>query len=184
MGYLETLKNITKDKKRKRENLILLLVLLVIMLVSINYIFKDNTKATSTIDKNDNISKSKEANDIKDENVEDIESKIENILNQIKGVTDVSVIINYSDNGRYEYAYDEKTSVDNEKNVSNTEKIIAYNDVDGDKKAITSIKYLPNVEGVIIVGSGLENSDLRQKISSAVGNLLGIPSYEVQVFSK
>ena len=44
MNYLETLKNITKDNKRKKENLILLLILLVILLISINYIFNSDEK--------------------------------------------------------------------------------------------------------------------------------------------
>ena len=39
MNYLETLKNITKNKEKRTENIILLIVLLVIILVASN--FKD-----------------------------------------------------------------------------------------------------------------------------------------------
>ena len=63
MNYLETLKNIGKDSKKKKENLIFILVLLVILLVSINYIFKEdkienqntveNTTSEQTSSKND-----------------------------------------------------------------------------------------------------------------------------------
>ena len=43
---------------------------------------------------------------------------------------------------------------------------------------------MPTVEGVIIVGKGVESADVKQKLSTAIGNLLGIASYKVQVFEK
>lgn len=177
MGYLETLKNITKDKKKKTENLILLLVLLVILLISMNYIFKDDkSQKESTISQKLEENKSSTNNDI--------ESKIANILNQISGVTDISVIINYSDAGKKEYAYDTKEVISDEGNTTSIEKTIAYNNENGNKVAITSIEHLPQVEGVIIVGNGLSSSENKQKIATAVGNLLGVASYKVQVFNK
>ena len=42
----------------------------------------------------------------------------------------------------------------------------------------------PSVEGVIVVAKGVESSDLKQRLSTALGNLLGIASYKVQVFEK
>lgn len=177
MGYLETLKNITKDKRKKTENLILLLVLLVILLISINYIFKEDKSS-----KENTIEQKFEENRANSNN--DIENKIANILNQISGVTDISVIINYSDAGRNEYAYDIKEILNDDGNTTSIEKTIAYNNENGDKVAITSIEHLPQVEGVIIVGSGLSSSENKQKIATAVGNLLGVASYKVQVFNK
>ncbi len=177
MGYLETLKNITKDKKKKTENLILLLVLLVILLISMNYIFKEDDNS-----KENTINQKLEEN--RASNTNEIENKIANILNQISGVTDISVIINYSDKGKNEYAYDTKETLNEEGNITSIEKTIAYNNESGNKVAITSIEHLPQVEGVIIVGSGLSNSENRQKIATAVGNLLGVASYKVQVFNK
>ncbi len=177
MGYLETLKNITKDKRKKTENLILLLVLLVILLISMNYIFKDE----KNIKKNEVETKIEEDKATKNNEIED---KIASILNQISGVTDVSVIINYTNSGRSEYAYDTKEVISDDGNTTSIEKNIAYNSENGDKIAITSIEYLPQVEGVIIVGNGLSNNENRQKIATAVGNLLGVASYKVQVFSK
>ena len=87
MNYLETLKNITKDNKRKKENLILLLVLLVILLISINYIFSsDNSIEDTTVE-----------NKVEEQTVqnESIEDRISQVLSQISGVSEVSVIINY-----------------------------------------------------------------------------------------
>ena len=64
MNYLETLKNIAKNKEKRTENLIFLVIMLVILLIAINYIFfpkvedKENTSNNDTT--NDNIMVSEE----------------------------------------------------------------------------------------------------------------------------
>lgn len=176
MNYLDTLKNITKDKNRKKENLILLLVLLVILLISINYIFKEDKseKETTTTD------------NVKEETTQkvDLELKIAQVLNQISGVTDASVIINYSNNGSNEVVYDTKETLNDNGNVLSVEKNVAYNESSGDKTAIIEVYNTPTVEGVIIVASGVDSSEIKQKLATAIGNLLGVASYKVQIFSK
>lgn len=176
MNYLETLKNISKDTKRKRENLILLLVLLVILLISINYIFKeDKTSKDNTIqDKVEEQTNSKG----------DIETKIAQVLNQISGITESSVIINYSNNGNNDIVYDTKQTLSENGNVLSIEKSVAYNEASGNKTAIIKMYNTPTVEGVIIVANGVEGSEIKQKIATAIGNLLGVASYKVQVFEK
>lgn len=171
MGYLETLKNISKDKKKKRENLIFILVLLVILLISVNYIFKPKEETEEV----------KQTETKSDE--ESIEEKIASILNEISGVSEAHVIINYSNDGNSTYAYDTKETT-NENGATSKEKNIAYNEENGSKTAIVEMYNTPQAQGVIIVASGVENVDIKQKISSAVGNLLGIASYKVQVFEK
>jgi stage III sporulation protein AG len=176
MNYLDTIKNITKNSKRKKENLILLLVLLVILLICINYIFsEDKNKSVETISK---------TNDEQENNDNNLEEKISEILNQISGITDASVIINYSDTGNNNIAYDIKQTLNDEGNVLSVEKSVAYNEESGKKTAIIQLYNTPTVEGVIIVASGVEGTDIKQKISTAIGNLLGVASYKVQVFEK
>ena len=51
MNYLETIKNITKDKEKRTQNLVLLVILLVILLISINLIFDKNSNNESNITK-------------------------------------------------------------------------------------------------------------------------------------
>ncbi len=176
MNYLETLKNITKDSKRKKENLILLLVLLVILLISMNYIFKEDKdeKQTTIEDKTQEQVTQKV----------DLESKIADVLNQISGITDVSLIINYSDNGNDNIVYDTKQTLNDNGQILSIEKSVAYNEESGKKTAIIQMYNTPNVEGVIIVANGVQSSELKQKIATAIGNLLGVASYKVQVFEK
>ena len=59
-----------------------------------------------------------------------------------------------------------------------------YNEENGKKTAIIQVYNTPKVEGVIIVANGVDDSEIKQKISTAIGNLLGVASYKVQVFAK
>ena len=172
MEYLEKIK--TMSLKRKKENLVLILVLLVGLLICMNVIFKND-----------------EENKVTEEKIEEqrekqssIEEKICEVLSQIAGVSDVSLVINYVDNGENEIVYDTKEEYLENGTVSSMQRSVAYNEENGDKTAIISIKNSPKIEGVIVVAKGVENIELKQKIASSLANLLGIASYKVQVFEK
>lgn len=174
MEYLEKIKALSP--KRKKENLILLLVLLVVLLISVNYIFGDSKQ------ENDEVVKEKISSEkVKDNN---IENRICEVLSNISGVSEVSLVINYSDSGEDEVVYETKEEYLENGNVSSVERNVAYNEENGDKTAIVSIKNTPKVEGVIMVARGVESAELKQKIANSLANLLGIASYKVQVFEK
>lgn len=176
MNYLETLKNIAKDNKRKKENLILLLILLVILLISVNYIFNSDEKVEETkVDEN-----IREQTNIKTT----IEDKISGVLSQISGISEVSIVINYANEGNTSVVYDTKETINEQGVVTSVEKNVAYNENSGEKTAIIQMFSTPKVEGVIVVAKGVESTEIKQKISTALGNLLGIASYKVQVFEK
>ncbi len=175
MNYLETIKNITKDKKRKKENLILILVLLVILLISVNYIFNSEDKKP----------KNEVENNIKEQNqIDSLESKLGKLLDEIAGVENVSVIINYKDNGNTNVVYDTRETMTDSGVITSIEKTVAYNESSGQKSAIVEMYNSPQVEGVIVVASGITDNNLKQKIITSIANLLGIPSYKVEVFEK
>ncbi len=174
MDYLATIKEMSP--KRKKENLILLLVLLVILLISLNYIFGNEKKEEETTVK-ENIQEQVT-------NKNSIEERISEVLSQINGVSEVSVVINYTNDGVNEVVYDTKEAYSENGNVVSVEKSVAYNEQSGQKTAIISLKNSPAVEGVIVVANGVSNSEMKQKIATALGNLLGIASYKVQVFEK
>lgn len=178
MNYLATIKQMASNKERRTQNLILLLVLLVILLVSANYIFKDeknvDTSSNSTSDI-ENIDSSKSLNS-------NLESKISNILSQISGISEVSVLITYDQDSK-------KTPVYNTKEIQKTdektlEKSVAYNEAGSSKEAIIETVETPKINGVIIVAKGANNVELRSRIASAVSSLTSVPVYKVQVFEK
>lgn len=174
MDYLATIKEMSP--KRKKENLILLLVLLVILLISLNYIFGSDEKEQEKMVK-DNIRE-------QDNTTNSIENRISEVLSQINGVSEVSIVINYANEGANEVVYDTKEAYSEEGNVVSVEKSVAYNEQSGQKTAIISLKNSPNVEGVIVVAKGVTGSEMKQRIATALGNLLGIASYKIQVFEK
>ena len=183
MNYLETMKNILKDKKNKKENMIFIAVLLVVLLISINYIFSDTKKEQKGIEI-DNNTNEKVDNNTQSQNTNTLEERLTQIINQVDGISDVSLIINYKDSGQSEYVFNTKETIAEEGNVLNLEKEVAYNESSGQKSAIKTTQNNPQIEGVIIVARGIENSENKQKIQSAIASLLGIASYKVQVLNR
>lgn len=179
MNYLETLKNIAKDKNKKTENIVFMIILLVILLIAINYIFTDKDKNSSNINTSDtNINEVEENVEISD----NTEKKLEVILSQISGISDVSVVLTYSKDAKQNIVYNTKEeSTADEKNV---EKTVAYNEENGKKTAIVESVELPKVEGAIVVARGASSVDIRSKVANAIANVLDIPVYKVQVFEK
>lgn len=174
MNYLETLKNIAKDKKK--ENLIFLLILLVILLFSCTYIFNNNNKTVQTISSNKNEEK------ITLNETQTIEEKLEKILSQISGISEVSIALTYSNDGNSTPIYNTKETVNSSQTT--TEKNVAYNEENGAKVAVIATKTLPSVEGAIVVAKGAETVEMKSKIANAVAISVGVPVYKVQVFEK
>lgn len=179
MNYLETLKNITKDKHKKTENIIFMIILLVVLLVAINYIFNDKDGNKSNIDtSSENINNSKEKNEVD----YSTEKRLEVILSQISGISDVSVVLTYSKDSKQNIVYN--TKEEETKDEKSVEKTVAYNEENGKKSAIVESVELPKVEGAIVVARGASSVDMRSKVANAIANVLNIPVYKVQVFEK
>lgn len=181
MNYLETIKNITKDKEKRTQNLVLLVILLVILLISINLIFDKSSNNES------NITKKAES----DENVgsvsnnidqTDLEKKLENILSQISGISDVSVVLTYSQDTKQNVVYNTKEEIKD--GNSSKEASVAYNETSGSKTAIVESVELPKIEGAIVVAKGANSVEIRSKIASAISSVTNIAAYKVQVFEK
>lgn len=186
MNYLETLKNIAKDKNKRTENLIVLIVLLVIILISMKYIFpssnstKTNTQSNSnSTSTNSNINSSNTSNKTVSS---DLENKLSTVLSQISGISDVSVVITYSKDTTTTPVYNTKEQ--EKSGEKTTEKTVAYNQEGNNKTAIIESVELPKVEGAIVVAKGADSVDMKSKIASAISNLTNVPVYKIQVFEK
>lgn len=187
-NYLETLKNITKSKDRKVENLIFLVIALAVILIVLGYIFQtpksnnntgalvnNSTKNSNSTSNNSNINNNE---DIKDQ----MESKLGNILSQVLGISDVSVMLTYSQDSKQTPIYNTKES---EKTGEKTvEKSVAYNEQNNSKTAIIESVEMPKVEGAIVVAKGASTVEIRSKIASAISSVTNVPVYKIQVFEK
>ena len=184
-NYLETLKNISKDKNKKIENLVFLLILLVILLVASKYIFggdknsNNNVVTSNNTSSNDNIYNS---NTDEKSYQSNLEQKLSKILSEISGISDVSVVITYSKEATTTPVYNVKEEEKGEE--KSTEKTVVYNEDGSTKKVVIETVELPKVEGVIVVARGADSADIRSKIATAVSSITSVASYKVQVFEK
>lgn len=191
-NQLEVIKTAFKDKKKRTQNLILLVILLVVLLFSCNYIFKvdgkdksssNSTSNKSNINNNSNTENTNNTNNTKNTtNNSDLEEKLSIILSQIQGISDVSIVLSYSQEEKQNVVYNTKEEQSDGKNT--TEKVVAYNEQSGSKSAIIESVECPKVEGAIVVAKGANSVDIRSKIATAVSTVVNIPVYKVQVFEK
>lgn len=186
MNYLETLKNIAKNKERRVENIVFLVILLVVLLISINYLFSsDDKKKESNEASGNNTSTSLNINNNEESlqtSTTSLEKKLEQVISQIAGISDVSVLITYSQDSKQNIAYNEK---EQEKNGEKTsEKSVAYNEDGSKKTAIVETIEAPKVEGAIVVAKGADSVEMRSKIANAIATVTNVAVYKVQVFEK
>ena len=178
-----------KDKKTKMQNLVFLAILLVFALICINTMSSDNTVTTLS----ENKETEENSNNLQTSHYNYIEENLKNILGQISGVSDVSVMITYSSEEKMIPVYDvkeeisvEENSDGNETNTSKkttTEKTVAYEEANGGKSPIVESKTRPEIIGAIIAAKGIDSSNIT-KIKTAVSNSLDIPVHKVEIFSK
>ena len=111
-----------------------------------------------------------------------MEKKLENILSQINGIEDVSVMLTFSSGSKQNIAYN--TQEESNSGSSKTEKKVAFNEESGKKTAIVESVENPKVEGIIIVAKGANTVEIKSKIATAAAMAVNVPVYKVQVFEK
>lgn len=178
--YISKIKHIL-DNDKKTQNLILGLCLLAVLLFVASYCLED---------KNSGEVLEASSNDVSMEITYTTEEKLEKILGEISGVSEVSVMINYSTTDKIIPVYDIKENTDEEKSdgrtsiTSVTEKSVAYKDGSQGKTPIVESTELATATGAIIVAKGATGGDNVTKIKEAVSSITGIPLYKISVFEK
>lgn len=189
----EKLKNMFTGK-RKTENIVVLIIILIITVVAINYIWNDGgDDKEKTID--DTGTKEEEViqvsnNDEKDE----LETKLEGILEKISGVGKVKVMLTYTETSELKLIYNEdsSTSNTNETDSDGGTRTVTENDsqkevvfkenTDGSKEPITQSISSPKIEGAIIVAEGADNPTVKTNIIQAIEAATDLATHKIQVF--
>ena len=179
------------NKKRQIENIIVFIIILIITVIIINNMWstddaeiKENSLNSSKVLAETNVSTTTE---------DDLETKLENILESINGVGKVKVLIKYSESSTVVAMYNETTSESTSKedngdgttkDVTETEskKEIVYTDENGKNKPITEKVVMPVIEGAIITAQGVDNANIKTSIVSAVEAVTGLAVHKIQVF--
>ena len=171
-----------KEKKLKRSDwLILVLAGILILIIALPTDTKEKKQAEEA---KENISM--EAS--KDE----IERKLEDILEKIDGAGDVKVMITYQDSGTQVVEKDKNTSENSLEESDSTggvrstkeqqlQESTVYEEADAGNTPFVSKELLPKVEGILIVASGGDNQKVKQNISEAVLALFQVEAHRIKI---
>lgn len=185
---MEKIKKIFANKEKRIENLVFFLVVLVITLIVINKILgkeeaEKNFENTVGIELA-SVSKEQQNNE------NSLEIRLENILNKINGVGDVSVMITYSESSSIIPIYNvnlststtEETDTSGGKRITETETNQKDVVTDGSLDIVTEKVVNPKIEGAIITAKGASDANIKSNIISAVEAVTGLATHKIQVF--
>ncbi len=178
------------DKKKNIENIIVFIIILIITVLIINVMWSsdDNKSKNKSEDTTKVLAQTTTANEKQD----NLENRLENILESINGVGKAKVLIKYSESSSVVAVYNEtkseSTTQENDgssnKDVKQTEskKEVAYTDENGKNTPITEKVIMPVIEGAIITAQGAGNANIKASIVSAVEAVTGLAVHKIQVF--
>ena len=176
-----------KEKKLKRSDwLILVLAGILILIIALPTDTKGKKQAEEA---KENISKE---NNTMEASKDEIERKLEDILEKIDGAGDVKVMITYQDSGTQVVEKDKNTSENSLEESDSTggvrstkeqqlQESTVYGEADAGNTPFVSKELLPKVEGILIVASGGDNQKVKQNISEAVLALFQVEAHRIKI---
>ncbi len=176
-----------KEKKLKRSDwLILVLAGILILIIALPTDTKEKKQAEEA---KENISKE---NNTIEASKDEIERKLEDILEKIDGAGDIKVMITYQDSGTQVVEKDKNTSENSLEESDSTggvrstkeqqlQESTVYEDADAGNTPFVSKELLPKVEGILIVASGGDNQKVKQNISEAVLALFQVEAHRIKI---
>ena len=178
-----------KDKKKQIENIVVFIIILIVTVLIINsmWLGEESESKENTIDASKVLAQTTSSQQ------DELEGKLEDILESMNGVGKVKVLIKYSESSTIVAMYNETISEsitkENDGNggskdvkESENKKEIVYTDEDGTNKPITEKVVMPVIEGAIITAQGASNANIKTSIVSAVEAVTGLPVHKIQVF--
>ena len=176
-----------KEKKLKRSDwLILVLAGILILIIALPTDTKEKKQAEEA---KENISKE---NNTMEASKDEIERKLEDILEKIDGAGDVKVMITYQDSGTQVVEKDKNTSENSLEESDSTggvrstkeqqlQESTVYEEADAGNTPFVSKELLPKVEGILIVASGGDKQKVKQNISEAVLALFQVEAHRIKI---
>ena len=180
-----------KDKKKQIENIVVFIILLIITVLIINNMWssEENNEEDDITDTSKVLAQIKTSNEAKD----DLQERLEDILESINGVGKTKVLIKYSESSTIVAMYNETVSESSTKEnnsdggnkeikESENKKEIVYTDENGTNQPITEKIIMPTIEGAVITAQGAGNANVKTSIVSAVEAVTGLAVHKIQVF--
>lgn len=170
--------------------------LVVVVLVGILLVIVVDTIMPKTQTTFSPISNSETSADISSDSITstEISNKLTTMLNNMKGVGNVQVMINYENEGQLVPAInqnngtsttDEKDEAGGTRNTTQTTdgKTVVITTNNGNSQPLILEKQAPKISGVMIVAEGAANQNMKYEIAKAVSVVLNLPINKVYVYS-
>lgn len=154
----------------KRVKIIVALGLAAIVMIAFSSLFQSN---------DDKSSKQTDTSFDYSQYSEDTEKRLKNIISSIDGVGECEVMITFEYGNENVYATDSENKND-ESSQSSKDEYVLYDSQNGEKALLIKEKY-PIVQGVSVVCSGGENTEVREAVINTVTSLFNISANRVSV---
>lgn len=112
------------------------------------------------------------------------EERLCEILEDIKGAGEVSVMITYYESGQKDLAYEVKQSENMREDSGEYDKTVDRQAVMSNGSPMVVKEVYPDVKGVIVTAQGANDIRVRESISSAVQAVMDVPAHRVCVYEK
>lgn len=111
--------------------------------------------------------------------VDNLESKLTNIISSIDGVGECKVMITLENTNESVYATDNESKTDDD-SLDTKDEYVIYDSENGEAPVLIK-EYMPTVQGVTVVCSGGDNIEIKEKIINTVTSLFDISTNRVSV---
>lgn len=108
-----------------------------------------------------------------------LENKLKSILSSVSGAGKVEVMISVSGSSEIQFATDEIITTSGQ--TTEREINIVFIQKDGVNQPIITSEKLPQINGVVVVSSGVKNTKVKLQLMSAVQTLVNIDSEKIQI---
>ena len=128
--------------------------------------------------------------------VENLENQLSDIISDLLGDKNVSVMITLKNGIQYIYADETKTDtgltedksgsnlLKKEQNDTNEQKYIIVKDSNGNEQPLLITEVMPQVKGVVVICSGGDDKNVQQTVQNAVVTVLDISENKVCVIGR
>ena len=165
--------------KIKKPKILLILGAVGILLILFSSLFPTNSNTNKSADS---------ANIQTDEYRKELEKSVEELVKNITGSGEATVVITLESGVRYSYAQAEENSSSNvsasssaQESVSESNSYITVKTADGSEEALLVTEYMPQIRGVAIVCAAGNDEQIAKKIEGAVTAALNITSKRVYI---
>ncbi|MCX7772431.1 MAG: hypothetical protein N2376_04885 [Clostridia bacterium] len=179
-----------KKKLSNFENLVVIVVIGVIIVMAVSFLSqpgstKDVMKDASSISSGNGGDEAFGGQNLTgQEVVADLEKRLSELLSQVEGAGQVSVMIYADSSSEQVPAYNDQQNTKNEdRNDGKSSEINETRELalSGNDSPVILKVMIPQIKGVVVVAEGADDMLIKEQLNNAVCTLLGIPEHRVQI---